>query len=228
MIALDLVESGRLVEESLGETKADPDLVEGLYLETGGNPLFILESLRAWHENTLEGLGHERLERKLTLPPTSGVTSVISRRLQSLSAQAKAVLEATAVLGGQARSRFVAIDDRPADGDHRASRGRSGAQRSAAREHDRLRSAPRPAPPGGAGRDRRRDVARRSMSGPPMRSRPEQPDLVEDLAYHFAASQVADKAYRYSLLSRQESGRPRCLRHCRATVRKRCPLGSRR
>ena len=69
VIALDLVESGRLVEESLGETKADPDLVEGLYLETGGNPLFILESLRAWHENTLEGLGHERLERKLTLPP---------------------------------------------------------------------------------------------------------------------------------------------------------------
>ena len=67
IVALDLADSGRLVEESLGETKADPDLVEGLYLETGGNPLFILESLRAWHENTLEGLGHEHLERRPSL-----------------------------------------------------------------------------------------------------------------------------------------------------------------
>jgi DNA-binding SARP family transcriptional activator len=198
VIALDLVESGRLVEESLGETKADPDLVEGLYLETGGNPLFILESLRAWHENTLEGLGHERLERKLTLPPTSGVTSVISRRLQSLSAQAKAVLEATAVLGGQARSRLVAS----MTGLPMATTVQSVTdlvRRGLLREnvvgyevpHDQLRRVVL----GGIDGAMLKAIHERAANAIEI----EQPDMVEDLAYHFSASQIADKAYRYSL-----------------------------
>ncbi len=200
IIALDLVESGRLVEESLGETKADPDLVEGLYLETGGNPLFILESLRGWHENTLEGLGHESLDRRLTLPPTSGVTSVISRRLQSLSAQAKAVLEATAVLGGQARSRLVAS----MTGLPMATTVQSVTdlvRRGLLREnvagyevpHDQLRRVVL----GGIDGAMLKVIHERAANA----IETEQPDLVEDLAYHFSASHIADKAYRYSLLS---------------------------
>jgi DNA-binding SARP family transcriptional activator/tetratricopeptide (TPR) repeat protein len=200
VIALDLVESGRLVEESLGETKADPDLVEGLYLETGGNPLFILESLRAWHENTLEGLGHERLERQLTLPPTSGVTSVISRRLQSLSTQARAVLEATAVLGSQARPRLVAsMTDLPM-----ATTVQSVTdlvRRGLLREsvvgyevpHDQLRRVVL----GGIDGAMLKAIHERAANAIEI----EQPDLVEDLAYHFSASQIADKAYSYSLQS---------------------------
>ena len=200
VIALDLVESGRLVEESLGETKADPDLVEGLYLETGGNPLFILESLRAWHENTLEGLGHERLERKLTLQPTSGVTSVISRRLQSLSTQARAVLEATAVLGGQARSRLVAA----MTGLPIATTVQSVTdlvRRGLLREnvegyevpHDQLRRVVL----GGMDSEMLRAIHERAANA----IETEQPDLIEDLAYHFSAGQIADKAYGYSLRS---------------------------
>ena len=200
VIALDLVESGRLVEESLGETKADPDLVEGLYLETGGNPLFILESLRAWHENTLDGLGHERLERKLTVPPTSGVTSVISRRLQSLSTEAKAVLEATAVLGGQARSRLVAS----MTGLPMAITVQSVTdlvRRGLLREtvagyevpHDQLRRVVL----GGIDGAMLKVIHERAATA----IETEQPDLIEDLAYHFSASQIADKAYDYSLLA---------------------------
>lgn len=196
--ALDLVESGRLVEESLGETKADPDLVEGLYLETGGNPLFILESLRAWHENTLEGLGHEPDARKLTLPPTSGVTSVISRRLQSISSQALAVLEATAILGGQASSRLVAVmTDLPVATTLQevADLVRRGLLREnlAGYEvpHDQLRRVVL----GGIDGAMLRAIHERAA----MAIEQEQPDLIEDLAYHFAASEIADKAFAYSL-----------------------------
>jgi DNA-binding SARP family transcriptional activator len=198
VVALDLADSGRLVEESLGETKADPELVEGLYLETGGNPLFILESLRAWHENTLEGLGNERLDRRTALPPTSGVTSVISRRLQSLSTQALAVLEATAVLGGQARSRLVAT----MTGLPMAITVQAVAdlvRRGLLREnvagyempHDQLRQVVL----GGVDQAMLRSIHERAGNAIEL----ERPDLVEDLAYHFGASQIADKAYAYSL-----------------------------
>jgi DNA-binding SARP family transcriptional activator/tetratricopeptide (TPR) repeat protein len=204
VVALDQLESGRLVEESLGETRADPDLVEGLYIETGGNPLFILESLRAWHETTLEGLGQERLDRRLTLPPTRGVTSVISRRLQSLSAEAKAVLEATAVLGGQARSRLVAamtglpmaitvqsVTDLVRRGLLR--------ENAAGYEvpHDQLRRVVL------SGIDDAELQAIHERAAIVIEI--EQPDLVEDLAYHFAASQVADKAFAYSLQSARKA-----------------------
>jgi DNA-binding SARP family transcriptional activator/tetratricopeptide (TPR) repeat protein len=67
---------------------------------TGGNPFFILETLRGWIES---GCAEERLadlntaERKWPLPDT--VRDAVNGRLERLGAQARQVLEAGAVLG---------------------------------------------------------------------------------------------------------------------------------
>ncbi len=88
-------ETALLVEESLESGAVAPDVAEGLFYETGGNPLFILETLRAWHDEThgvvaLSGIG--------PIPPVSGgIAQVIARRLDTLDRETRRVLDAAAV-----------------------------------------------------------------------------------------------------------------------------------
>lgn len=99
-------ESARLVQESLGVTTVSPDVAEGLYLETGGNPLFLIETLRTWHDESRELIADGPPEEALTpglvasdLPVAGGVAQVIARRFATLSGEVRHTLEAAAVLG---------------------------------------------------------------------------------------------------------------------------------
>lgn len=101
--SLDEAETKRLIEESLGGTAVNADMSEGLFLETGGNPLFVLETLRSWHEQTQAQMtsGAAPTELVLTddLPIAGGVAQTLARRLSSLDAEARSVLEIAAVRG---------------------------------------------------------------------------------------------------------------------------------
>ncbi|MGQ9599301.1 MAG: AAA family ATPase [Anaerolineae bacterium] len=100
--------SGELIRRSLGTGQDAPLFETRLYQETGGNPLFILESLRSLYD---EGLLFQDAEGRwgtpwdettatyadLPLPPA--VEQAIARRLAQLAPAERAVLDMAAVLG---------------------------------------------------------------------------------------------------------------------------------
>lgn len=89
-----------LVEESLGVTPVASELVDDIYFDTGGNPLFVLETLRTIHESADESIGPE-LQPEMTPESTQvadGVVRVISRRFAHLQPEARAVLEAASII----------------------------------------------------------------------------------------------------------------------------------
>ncbi len=95
---LTQAETGLLVEESLESAPAARELAEGLFFETGGNPLFILETLRAWHE---EAQGVAVLsDVEPIVPVAGGIAQVIARRLGALDRETRRVLNAAAVTAG--------------------------------------------------------------------------------------------------------------------------------
>ncbi|MBN1135578.1 MAG: AAA family ATPase, partial [Anaerolineae bacterium] len=108
LLPLDAETSGELIRRSLGAGQAAPLFETRLYRETGGNPLFILETLRSLYD---EGLLFQDARGRwstpwdettaayaeLRLPPT--VEQVIARRLVHLALEERAVLESAAVLG---------------------------------------------------------------------------------------------------------------------------------
>ena len=81
------------VELAAGELGSSM-LVEQLYEETGGNPLFLSETVRLL---ALEGLQHDRPERPVAIPES--VRDVIGRRVGHLSDECRRVLELASVLG---------------------------------------------------------------------------------------------------------------------------------
>ncbi len=105
---LDANNTADLIRHSLRLAEAAPLFASRLYQETGGNPLFVLETLRALCE---EGaLFQDELGRwhtswddttadyaELPLPPA--VERVIARRLERLTPAERAILDAAAVLG---------------------------------------------------------------------------------------------------------------------------------
>ena len=196
---LDLVESVRLVEESLGVTKVDSGFAEGLYHETGGNPLFILESLRTWHQVEMEDLARGfPSKRPDAYPPSSGVTSLITRRINALSPETRRVLEAAAALDTIATPELLsavaelsplATLKSVADlVDRGLLRENSfGYEHS----HDQIRRVVL----AGLDEDRLRSVHERAGSA----IEENRPDHIEQLAYHYYAAQDGDKAFTYSL-----------------------------
>jgi predicted ATPase len=72
------------------------DFAARLQETTGGNPLFVLEMLRALSEE-LNGSGD--LHRLVNFPLPEGVREAIDRRLERLNAKSRQVLEAGAVIG---------------------------------------------------------------------------------------------------------------------------------
>ena len=103
LVSLDLAETKRLIEESLGGTAVPTDMAEGLFLETGGNPLFILETLRSWHEQTQAQMTADVAATELMqthdLPISGGVAQTLANRLSGLDEEARSVLAIAAVRG---------------------------------------------------------------------------------------------------------------------------------
>jgi DNA-binding SARP family transcriptional activator len=97
----DLHGSTLLIQEGLGVASVPSDTAEGLYLETGGNPLLLLETLRTWHAETLaEESGDLSSPAMPTLMATSGgIAQVVSRRFAGLDDSSRSVLESVAIMG---------------------------------------------------------------------------------------------------------------------------------
>lgn len=97
---LDLDDTTLLMEESLGVVSVPGDTAEGLYLETGGNPLLVLETLRTWHsEDQTDEAGQFAASEAAPTTPTGGIAQVVSRRFAGLDPSARSVLETVAIMG---------------------------------------------------------------------------------------------------------------------------------
>ena len=109
-----LIELEPLLADGVGEMLADlvsdsssnaerDDLAAALHRFTGGNPLFVLETVRALTaRGSLESLTADRFEnrrRVAGLPRTPKVQMVIQRRLERLSAAARDLAQVAAVAG---------------------------------------------------------------------------------------------------------------------------------
>lgn len=90
--AHDTAELARLL---LGRGGLEPAFVADLQEETGGNPLFVLEVLRALGEEGLPASPDGRL------PLTGGVVHVVGTRLAHLTSDVRHVLDHAAVAGAQ-------------------------------------------------------------------------------------------------------------------------------
>jgi DNA-binding SARP family transcriptional activator len=199
-------ESTRLIEESLGVSAVPTDVADGLFFETGGNPLFLLETLRTWHEEARElvtteaesEVGALRIASSVGFPVSGGVAQVIARRFASLDAPVRATLEGAAVLGRVSDPATVAQISGLSKLETLQALDTL-VQRGAVVEADDAyefahyqmrRVALDGIDPADLGELHRR-------AGDTLEAR--NPERVEDLARHFAAAGIADKAARYSL-----------------------------
>ena len=114
-LELERLDEGAILEllQSLGDpVPGDEPSAQQLYRATGGNPFFLLETLRALLESEPETVGRWDLEgladlpvadlrdasgQALPLPAT--IRAAVEARVERLSARARQVLEACAVLG---------------------------------------------------------------------------------------------------------------------------------
>ncbi len=105
-------ETSELIRRSSGRNVAE-DFAEGIFLETGGNPLFVLETLRAAHEMDLvrpEGdLAITDVAGAPGLPLAPGVARVISRRIEGAGPGVRSVLEAAAAFGQGASTAALCV-----------------------------------------------------------------------------------------------------------------------
>jgi len=114
-LKLERLDEGAILQllQSLGDpVPSDEPSARRLYRATGGNPFFLLETLRAFLESESEMVGRRDLEELADLPAAdlwdaSGqalplpatIRTAVEARVERLSAQARQVLEAGAVLG---------------------------------------------------------------------------------------------------------------------------------
>ena len=95
LAALGEAETFELTRSALGQAPP-PDLVRRLAQDTGGNPLFLLETLRAILDLSLEA----DLDRVASAVPLAGSLHALARgRLNNLGPEARQVLLVAAVLG---------------------------------------------------------------------------------------------------------------------------------
>ncbi|NOX60576.1 MAG: AAA family ATPase, partial [Chloroflexi bacterium] len=101
-------ETGELVRQALGLMEPAPRFEARIYDESEGNPLFVLETLRALMDEEMlfcDAAGQWRTPFDETtrdygeLPVPPGVVQVIERRLRRLPPDLRIVLDAAAVLG---------------------------------------------------------------------------------------------------------------------------------
>lgn len=87
-------EIGDLVRHVLDQ-EPPSRLVQRLAHDTGGNPLFIIETLRAW----LDIAPRPPLEAIQKLPPPESIQKLLHERLRKCTSHSRAVLQAAAVIG---------------------------------------------------------------------------------------------------------------------------------
>ncbi|RZV46884.1 MAG: HTH domain-containing protein [Acidimicrobiia bacterium] len=108
---LSHAETAELIRVS-SAAHGDATLIGKIYRETGGNPLFVLETLRALHEHNVAVAEAGEAVDEFPLPTT--VQDLISRRLRSLSTADRAILDLFAVAGLEADASVIAAAlDRP-------------------------------------------------------------------------------------------------------------------
>lgn len=114
---LDAEATGELIRRALGWDKPAPLFEKRLYAETAGNPLFVLETLRALHDGGLlrrDERGEwstafdESTRNYEELPLSPVVEHVITLRVAQLACDPRTVLNAAAVLGNHFD--FVLLD----------------------------------------------------------------------------------------------------------------------
>ena len=197
----ELDDATRFIEESLGVATVPPDTAEGLYLETGGNPLLLLETLRTWHvEARTTVLGQVPDSPAEPLPVSGGIAQVVSRRFAGLDESARAVLEASAVIGRVEDPAFIAT---VAGVDRETSLAAFDVllRRDALVEsgegfeftHHQIRSVTLET------MEPERKTTLHGVVAAELERR--QPERVETLALHFAEAGVDDKAAAYALLA---------------------------
>jgi DNA-binding SARP family transcriptional activator len=114
-LRLERLDKGAILQllRSLGNpVPSDETSARRLYRATGGNPFFLLEMLRAFLESDPETVGRRELEEladpsaadlrdasEQALPLLRTIQAAVDARVERLSAQARQVLEAGAVLG---------------------------------------------------------------------------------------------------------------------------------
>lgn len=103
---LTSLEVGELIEQGMGWNGVAPEFIEGVLHQTGGNPLLVLETLRAFQERREED--SETIADDEVLPLTQGVSAVLRRRLRSLPSETSAVLNVLAAYGKPMVSEGVA------------------------------------------------------------------------------------------------------------------------
>ncbi|MBT8217780.1 MAG: AAA family ATPase [Acidimicrobiia bacterium] len=106
-------ETAELIRVS-SDVQPDRATLDRIQNETGGNPLFVLETLRALHEHHVALADGPAADPGGDFPLPSTVQDLISRRLVALGAAERTVLEAYAVAGHEAEATIVAAAiDRP-------------------------------------------------------------------------------------------------------------------
>jgi len=202
-------ETSALVKEGLGVLSDARRFVSRIYRETEGNPLFIVETLRALYDEGV--LYRDRTGRWSTpwddttadyaeLPLPSGVYQVIARRLARLQADDLAVLRAAAVLGREFDFHLLeAVCQIPEE-----------ACMAAVRSLVRRRLLEETPTAFQFSHDRVRVVAYQQISPSDCRYlhariatvlELRSPEQVETLAYHFEHGHVWQKAYQYHHLA---------------------------
>lgn len=97
--ALSVFETDELIQQSLGTAAPGRSLAARIHAETGGNPLFVLETLRSLHDQGLVGESEPAIATGGALPLADTVHRVISDRIGFLGATARLALDALAVQG---------------------------------------------------------------------------------------------------------------------------------
>lgn len=98
---LSAFEVGELIADVLDLASVPAGFTAAVHRESGGNPLYALELLRALRDSgTLTQEAVERLE-SIDVPVTDGLRTVVAQRLDALPAVAVPVMEAAAVLGSE-------------------------------------------------------------------------------------------------------------------------------
>jgi DNA-binding SARP family transcriptional activator/predicted ATPase len=107
---LDEAGASELIRHTLGRGQPAPRFERRLYSETGGNPLFILETLRFLYERQLivrDAAGYwstavdEQTEDYRELPLAPVIKQAIEQRLRGLPTTLRRILNAAAVLGAK-------------------------------------------------------------------------------------------------------------------------------
>ncbi|MFQ5856833.1 MAG: tetratricopeptide repeat protein [Anaerolineae bacterium] len=222
---LSAVETAELVQQGLGLVSQASGFEARLYRESGGNPLFVLETLRALHDagrlyQDESGAWSIRWDETTAddteLPLTPALQQVIARRLARLSPAVRATLNAAAVLGDDFDFTLLRqISEAESRGE--ASRiGGVEAKESALRLASPLPSALEDLLRRGLlvereaayrfSHDKIRQVAYEAIAAPARRRLHQRagqaleavrPERVEALVHHFTRGQVWDKAVQY-------------------------------